>query len=313
MPTNSLTILKACPAMSLQDAGRRGVAAWGIPSGGAMDHQAMQLANRLVGNEPNAAVIEMALIDVTLLFHYEAYIACTGAVQAIMINEQTHLPNHCLNVQALDVVQIKVHPKANFYYLAIAGNLQAKRDFGSCSTYPLARLGGLDGTYLKKGDVLHWEVSAQKIKQSKVLAPHLIPLYDAASPIIRVLKGPEFERLTEASKQQLESLELYLSTDCNRMAYRALAKGMEASDYQITSSMVVPGSIQLSGPGQCTILMRDAQTSGGYPRILQVIAADLARLAQLKPNQSFKLRLVDLAEAHQANSYWEGVLNSLRP
>lgn len=302
--TEGLSIIKPSLATSIQDAGRRGTAQWGIPGSGAMDMFSMRLANALVGNPTDAALIEFTVTNALLEFHQSATIACCGAVLHLLINDQPYAVNGPHRIKAGDRVELLTNPKANYYYLAIAGKLKCKYDFNSASTYPLASLGGLNGGLLTKDSRLYWEEFTEDKSKKIKLSTQLIPSYAETTPIIRMLKGTEFEWIQAGAKVDLEKLVLYVTNDINRMGYRVKAEGFNSNQYQIISSVTLPGTIQLTAAGQCIILMRDAQTTGGYPRIGKVIDADINRLAQLKPAQAFKLRVVDLAEANRANEYF---------
>lgn len=300
---HKMSILKAGFADSIQDEGRRGYAHWGIPASGAMDLRAMQYANWLVDNPINSPIIEITLKGGEYLFHQEALVAISGAKGNICLNG-TKIDLHYSSrmLAAGDKLQTGSFKKGNFAYLAIAGSWQLRPSLGSYATYDLAKLGPFGGRKLKQGDEIVWDATNSP-GTSKSLEEHKKPTFSDSIPIIRVLKGPEFERMHRASQVAFEKSIFQLTGEMSRMGYMATAKDLTADTYDIKSSLVLPGTVQLNTAGKLIILMRDAQTSGGYPRIAQLTEADLGRFAQLKPGTSFKFRLVEMEEAQYLNSY----------
>jgi len=179
-------------------------------------------------------------------------------------------------------------------YLAIAGSWKLQQWLGSCSTSPQNGLELTPDSCIKKGTRITVVSGDQNFPMDLQLPKPL------KSAVIRILAGPEYNLLNTAVIKELLSRKFTISNQSNRMGYR-----LESSlaNYQtpleVISSGVVPGTIQVTHSGQLIVLMADAQTTGGYPRIANVISDDQDSLAQMKPGDQFRFRLVSLDEAYQ--------------
>ena len=315
----TLLIEKPGPLASVQDLGRHGHCQLGICPGGALDTLALSIANRLVGNATGAAGLELTLGGSVLRFETDTRIALVGDDFGATLDGQPLWPCWSVPVAAGQTLRLAgANASANAgggkaglrSWLAVAGGIDVPPVLGSRSTDLKAGFGGHEGRALRKGDRLPLGESAlaeaQRARRAfGVRGPEWER--DAAADgaiALRVLPGPEFEQFTVASRDQLWSERWRITPQSNRMGSRlASANGAELRRKRATdmlSSGVIPGTIQVPPSGQPIILMGDAQTTGGYPRIGVVIRADLWKLAQAPLDGSLRLVPVDAATALEA-------------
>ncbi|MEX0720437.1 MAG: biotin-dependent carboxyltransferase family protein [Balneolaceae bacterium] len=299
----SLKILDGGLFTTIQDSGRTGYRKYGIPVSGVMDSHSYKLANWLAGNSVSAPVLEMTLKGGTCRFLSEAAVGITGADMNAMLNDQPVEINKSINANKGDELTFGYAKSGCRTYLAIHGSWKIDKVMDSCSTYTTAKFGGMKGRKLQKEDVLEWEYEPLS-KVEKQVPQSLIPYYSSSGNRIRVIAGPEWERLSKANQERLLETEFKISPQSNRMGIRL--KNQTPFDAEVSgllSSAVVPGIIQLPAPGSPIILMQDGQTAGGYPRIAKVIDIDLWRMAQLAPHATISFNMIDIEEAKKLSKY----------
>jgi biotin-dependent carboxylase-like uncharacterized protein len=294
---------------SVQDLGRHGHRQLGICPGGALDVLALKLANRLVGNADGAAGLELTMGGCELRFETDTRIALAGDDFGAQLDGVPLWPCWSVPVAAGQVLKLQGAnasgaKKAGLRsWLAIAGGIDVAPVLGSRSTDLKAGFGGHEGRALRKGDKLQLGPSqldaAQRARKPFGLRGPDWGAEEADGAIaLRVLPGPEFEQFTLAARDVLWGERWRITSQSNRMGSRLAGtelKRKRAGD--MLSSGVIPGTIQVPPSGQPIILMGDAQTTGGYPRIGVVIRADLWKLAQAPLNGKLRLVQVDMAEA----------------
>ncbi|KIQ16127.1 allophanate hydrolase [Variovorax paradoxus] len=294
---------------SVQDLGRHGHRQLGICPGGALDVLALALANRLVGNADGAAGLELTMGGCELRFETDTRIALAGDDFGAQLDGVPLWPCWSVPVAAGQVLKLmganaSGAKKAGLRtWLAIAGGIDVPPVLGSRSTDLKAGFGGHEGRALRKGDKLPLGASpldaAQRARKPFGLRGPDWGAEEADGAIaLRVLPGPEFELFTLAARDVLWGDRWRITSQSNRMGSRLAGtelKRKRAGD--MLSSGVIPGTIQVPPSGQPIILMGDAQTTGGYPRIGVVIRADLWKLAQAPLNGKLRLVQVDMAEA----------------
>lgn len=280
-----IEVLNSGVFTSIQDLGRYGFRKYGVPVSGVMDQYATISANQLVGNHPNAAVLEFALSGPMLRFNRPAKICISGADFNPQINGQVMASNQMVMVEAGDLLKIGTAKKGVYGYLAILGGFKADFVLGSHSYYA----GICDKNKIKRGDILYTDIavssSDQNVKFAKIRARSVID-----SNQLEVSLGPDFNSLSASARESLFSLKITVSNDINRMGYR-LDTAIPISAQEIITAPVQPGTIQLTPGGKLIALMRDAQTTGGYARILQLSNEAMAILAQKRTSDSFHFRL----------------------
>ncbi|MDH6169293.1 biotin-dependent carboxylase-like uncharacterized protein [Variovorax boronicumulans] len=294
---------------SVQDLGRHGHRQLGICPGGALDVLALTLANRLVGNSDGAAGLELTMGGCELRFETDTRIALGGDDFGAQLDGVPLWPCWSVPVAAGQVLKLMGANAAGAKkaglrsWLGVAGGIAVAPVLGSRSTDLKAGFGGHEGRALRKGDKLPLGASrldaAQRARKPFGLRGPGWGAEEADGAIaLRVLPGPEFEQFTLAAREVLWGERWRITSQSNRMGSRLAGtelKRKRAGD--MLSSGVIPGTIQVPPSGQPIILMGDAQTTGGYPRIGVVIRADLWKLAQAPLNGKLRLVQVDMAEA----------------
>ena len=311
----SILVIKPGVSGTVQDAGRKGHRSEGVPLSGAMDPMSFARANLLCGNRLDDAGLEVTLHGMELLFEEDILVAMSGG-GSIPAIDGTRLPSdRPLWVKAGSLLRFLPSPSGCRMYLAVGGGILAQNDLGSRSTYEPAGLGGIGGRRLQKGDrlqrqqtnALHKRI-AGSLKNDE--GSHLTGRWGASvaesgsmpSPgTVRCLRGPEWDRSGEGMRDSLFRKDFTVAKDSNRMGIRLTNEGMERLEFpEMVSSGVSPGTIQMAHDGTLLLLMADAQTTGGYPRIAHVAGADIARCAQLRPGDTVRFIETSLLEAELA-------------
>ncbi len=308
--TRLARVLKAGLQTTVQDGGRSGWRHLGVAHAGALDPGAAWLANRLIGNDANAAVLELTLRGPTLQFDAPARIALVGAqVSArfdgarVPMGRPVMLPAGTLELGALQ--------GGARAWLAIDGGIDVPPVLGSRSTDLRGGFGGLAGRALRAGDVLPPGDAPCCDVDAIEIAPWWIDDAPAADPrdAIRVLPGAD----ATAPADALYAHGWKVAAASNRQGLRLEGASLEVADgRERVSAPVAPGTVQLPPDGQPIVLLADAQTHGGYPRIGHVIRADRPRLAQLQPGDRLRFAPCTAEEAHAAWRSQQQALARLR-
>ncbi len=296
---------------SIQDAGRFGYEAYGITQGGAMDNFACRIANILVGNSKDDAVLEMTMFAPTLAFEAACSIAITGADSQPMLNGAPIAMWRTQRVQKGDVVSFKGVKNGMRSYLAVSGGILSPKALGSRATDVKALLGGLDGKMLKAGDVL-------PIANEQIFTPmlHMDAAFipdNAHHHTIRVVLGPQDDYFNQDAIDTFLSETYSIDEKSNRMGYRLNGKAVSPIDSSdIISDGIVFGSVQITNSGQPVIMMADHQTTGGYAKIATVITADLPKLAQARIGDKLRFECVSIKKAQRIYREYAERLNYIQ-
>ena len=267
---------------TIQDGGRHGYRNIGIPTSGFMDQESAWAANKIVDNDREESLIEITLKGPTLLFNNNCTISITGGDFNPLINDIPIKMYESINVKLGDTLKINNTKNGARCYLAISGGIDVKSIFGSKSF--LSNIS--ESYYLRKGD----EIKISDNSNNKILKKNKLKFKLNRS--MEVFKGPEFDLLSVRVKNILFKNEFTIRTN-SRMAYN-LEEKVQIGIKSIISSPVLPGSVQLTPSGKMIILHRDCQTTGGYPRILQLNKSSLNHLSQIKSNEKIKFSLINL-------------------
>jgi len=263
---------------SVQDKGRFGYWSEGIPISGVMDGDLAGMANILVENNSDNAVIEWKLKAPKLKFPSNCTIAVVGFNIRVCINTTRVRTFNKITVQKNDILHIKLDTVSSYGYIAISGGIQTKKVLGSQSYYPNIT----PHQFLEKGMKLAYLKNYAKVTSNN-LSRVKPPLPNKNETQLEVLKGPEFDLLSQKEQNNI-SLKLFsLNSQSNRMGF-LLNETIEKHSMSILSSPILPGTIQWTPSGKLIILMRDAQTVGGYPRIFQLRESSISKLARVVPN-----------------------------
>ena len=309
----SISVLKPGLLTTVQDLGRFGYQKTGLVVSGALDAVALRTANLLVGNAEGAAGLEGTLRGPTLRFEVDGLLALTGADLAATINGQPVPRGRPVAVRAGAVLAFGAALAAGRAWLAVAGGVAVPPVLGSRATYLRAALGGLDGRALQAGDALpvgEWSALSQRLfaqiapmeAAGWAAAPWRTEVAPTPRPgaevVVRALPGPEYAQFTPESQRAFGEESFTVTTEADRMGCRLSGPALRrATDAELLSSAVTFGTVQVPAGGQPIVLRADCQTTGGYPRLAQVIAADVGRLAQALPGTRLRFQLVAMAEA----------------
>ena len=269
---------------SVQDFGRTGFASYGVPQSGVMDLYSAKIANLLVGNTEYEAVIEITMMGPTLIFEEEMLVALSGLEAVVTLNDKKIELLRPFEVKNGDVLQIKQITKGIRLYLAVNGGFQTEMKLKSRSMYePITKTSAL-----QKGDQLH--IAEYRDTKEKTFAHLKYEAEKYASDVIEVYPGPEFDFLTDAMIDKLLQQTFSVSKNNSRMAYQ-LEETLDNNLKPILTQPVLPGTVQFTPGGNLIILMRDAQTTGGYPRIFQLTEESINLLAQKKQGDAIRFQL----------------------
>lgn len=299
----SLKVIKRGILDTVQDLGRWGHQHSGINPGGVMDRFSSQLANALLGKDFESAVIELHFPAATFFFEQPTIICITGADFSPTINYKNIPMYQPLYIGAGSVLRFLQHKKGARCYVSFLNNIQVTQWLQSYSTNLKASAGGYLGRSLKNGDELLFNkiFNYNEPRVEEVITLPWKVKEPATGNEFHFLLGPEWNCLTQESKNLLQHSSFIVSHASDRMAYRLNGPCLFlVTEADLLSSAVCFGTVQLLPNGQLVVLMADHQTTGGYPRIAQIISADLPSLAQLNPGNSFNLVLGDLETAEEA-------------
>jgi allophanate hydrolase subunit 2 len=352
MTTQMIDVIRAGLLTSVQDLGRHGYRHLGIALGGALDRLALEVGNRLVGNRPDAAALEVTFGPTVLRFPRATRIAMTGSEFGATLDGAPVYSWWSLPVQAGQTLTLNAAKRGMRCYVCVAGGIDVLPVLGSRSTDLGACFGGLGGRALRDGDRLPIGVVAgagaagaaaqvgaaeatagtpaaitagAPAARPRALSPDA-PAFGVKSPAwckfvlvdepvrrgrhssgaawalpVRVLPGPEYDRFSNAAHDAFWSDEWLVTPNSNRMGYRLSGTALERNEkIDLLSHAVMPGTIQVPPNGQPIVLMSDAQTTGGYPKIGSVIYADLWKLAQIRLNGTVRFVPTTQHEARAA-------------
>lgn len=296
--TNRISIRKAGVQTTVQDLGRAGWRHLGVAECGALDAPSLMLANKLVGNSVDAAGLEIVIGIVEIEFHRDSWIAICGANFGAQLDGKLLAKAWRHRARAGQILRLNGAQKEARTYLAIDGGIDVALELGSRSTDLQAGFGGGTGRALQRGDQLplgapcHFDCILGV--QQRVWTPE-----------IRALPGPEIDQFSTQTRKAFWQHAWRLSPQSNRMGARLLGQALQhKTAHDMLSHAVLPGVVQVPPNGLPIVLMADAQTTGGYPRIACVIEADLWKLAQTPVGANFCFLEVDHATAQAAQEKW---------
>lgn len=298
---------------TIQDFGRWGYQAVGVPVSGALDMASLRLANHLVGNAGGTAALEILYQGPTLEVAAESvHVGLAGGdAQLELLGERPRLLGGWRSVTLRRGDRVRVTPlsQAACCYLAVAGGFAVAPCLGSLSTYVRGGIGGLEGRPLRAGDLVPLALDAAGFRSEQCLRSPPEP--DRDQPI-RIVLGPQQDHFTDAAIDFLLRSDYVVSKSADRMGMwldgpRLAHRG----GHDIVSDGVVTGAIQVPGSGQPILLLADHQTTGGYPKIATVISADLPRVGRRRPGDRMRFEAIAVAEAEQLRRAQEAALGRL--
>jgi len=270
---------------SVQDLGRFGFGNIGVPTSGTMDQFSSKLANQILGNDANDAVLEITQGTCSFLFQTKTVICITGADCSLRLNTTKIALNTAIQVVENDSLTFKTPVYGIRSYLTVYGGFQTESILNSRSYFK----GITPAIRIKKEDLLSIPEFNSKIPNTFATVKINKIHFDVKK--IKVFKGPEYELLSTTQKELLLKLMFTISKDNNRMGYR-LKEVIPDKLESILTSAVLPGTVQLTPSGKLIVLMRDCQVTGGYPRVLQLTETSINQLAQKTTGDIFEFIII---------------------
>ena len=289
---------------SVQDLGRMGSRQFGVTTSGALDSFALRVANLLVRNDEGAAGLEITLGGLQLRFEDERIVAWCGGEFAVQIGSRVLPAGHVAHLHAGDELKFGRTQIGCRCWLAISGGIDVPVVLGSRSTDLRGNFGGIEGRALRDEDVIplsKWPGSPTPATAiSSWSAPHDWVSPARREPILRFIRGIDWERFNASTLQRFTSEAFTVSPDSDRMGVRLDGPELKRLDKtDLISEAVAPGTIQVPPSGKPILLLGDCQTIGGYPKIAHVITADLGIAAQLRAGDGVCFFEVSLQDAHR--------------
>jgi len=296
---------------TIQDSGRRGYQALGVPVAGPMDPWSARLANRMTGNADTAALFEVTLIGPRMRFERDAVVAVTGAVFELEAGARAAQSPCQLRIRAGEILGFRTRHGGARAYVAIDGGVLVPRVLGSAATDVRARLGGVDGRALRAGDRVPLGPPAVDVARC---APGRVASIALPARPCAVLPGPLADDWSETALRALCAGEFEVTTNSDRMGYRlhghtAWPEGRAG----LTSFPTTRGAVQLPPGGDPIVLMADRQTIGGYPVIAVASRASWPMLGQRAPGDRLRFELTTFAQAREAWQRLEASLDGIAP
>ena len=299
--TAGLKVLAPGLHTTVQDLGRSGYQAIGVPVSGALDGFSLRLANALLGNPPGTPALEVLLSGPTLeVSAREVRVALVGAGASLAIGAdkpQVLAAGQSVRLAHGEVFEVIVGGQCACCYLAVEGGLAVPPVLGSASTYVRAGIGGFNGRTLQHGDFVPLAV-ARPADRDELRLPS--PLPPTADQPIRVVLGPQQECFAEEAIALLLGAEFRISQSADRMGMRLDGPLLRhRGGWDIVSDAIATGAIQVPGSGQPILLLADHQTTGGYPKIATVVSADLPVVGRRRPGDTLRFVAVTVEAAEE--------------
>jgi KipI family sensor histidine kinase inhibitor len=298
---------------TIQDRGRFQFAHLGVSRGGAADPLALNVGNQILGNDPSAAAVEMTMRGMSVRFLKDAWIALTGAPGDFALDGRAMGMWSAVQVsagQSLSAGALK-KPRA---YLCVRGGIGAEVLLGGRATAP-GGWGGFEGRALAKGDVLHEEEDGASPPSHRPRSLVLERMYAERIRVLRATRGPQWDFFADGARTAFFDSEFEVTSEADRLGLRLSGPFLEYAagfrETELISEGIPNGAIQVPASGAPMILFCDQTTTGGYPKIANVIHADLFRLGQLKPGDKFRFKEVTREEARRFSLELEEALQGM--
>ena len=294
---------------TVQDLGREGFGAIGVSASGAADAVSLRLGNRLVGNDEGAAGLEMTLLGGTFVFPARALLALTGSDFGAALDGKPGELGSSFEAKAGQALRLGPTRTGARCYLCVQGGIAVELFLGSASTHILSGLGGHEGRALRKGDALKIGAESGAIHERRLSARALNELQPRK--VLRVTEGPQSDWFSESARRLFYESRYRVAEESNRMGIRLEGAIVPVpSGGEMISEGVSLGAIQVPEGGKPIILSVEQQTTGGYPKIANVISADFHSLGQLRPRDEIRFERVDWETARSLLIEQEKLISS---
>ena len=308
----SITVLNPGLLTTVQDLGRIGFQQFGVSVSGAMDPRSTAIANILVGNDEGEAVLECTMMGPHLQFDQTNCIAITGGDLGPTLDGQPIPSYRAIQVQAGQVLRFSAPKTGCRAFISFAGGLDIPVVMNSRATYLKAKIGGVQGRKLEKGDVIGFRFPKAELKNLNIrfITPEFVP---RAEYPIRVVLGPQDDHFTQEGIDTFLGQVYTVSPEFDRMGCRLTGPVIQHKDGgDIISDGISFGAIQVPSAGTPILMLADRQTTGGYTKIANVISVDFRILAQLKAGDKVRFQQVSVQIAQSALLAQRAALRTLR-
>ena len=287
--TRGLFVVEPGVLSTVQDLGRPGWGAWGVPASGALDEEALRLANRLVGNPPGAAALEVTLQGPVFKAVGDALLAVVGGAFG-------PAPGEVMPIHDGGTLALTAGPGAVRAVVAVAGGIDVPQVLGSRSTCVSARFGGFQGRRLQKGDVL----SIGEPLGAPLPGRANVPRPPAGDVTLRAMPGPQEDLFDPEARAAFWAAAWRVLPESNRMGIRLRGESLGFVETSaLPSEGTAPGAVQITAEGQPIVLLAERPTTGGYPKIATVASADLGLLARTAPGRIVRFERIPVDEARR--------------
>lgn len=279
------TVVKTGPGSSVQDLGRRGQANLGIPISGVLDWKSFTWVNHILQNEAYNAVLELSQPGFQIQFDLPTCIAVAGAKATLKLNGQQIEHRQLISISQKDMLEVGAFISGARVYIGIRFGFKSPKVLDSRSFYP----GLTDDSHLSKGDKIKYFSDSQETTVLNAKAKWTVDWFQTKE--IWAYPGPDFHLLGEPIREKLVAETFKISQLSNRMGVQLLEL-LENDLPELPTNPVFPGTVQLTSGGKLVILLKDAQVTGGYPRILQLTEESQWIIAQKRPGDTiiFKVK-----------------------
>ena len=287
--TRGLLVVEPGVLTTVQDLGRPGWGAWGVPASGALDEEALRLANRLVGNPPGAAALEVTLQG-------PIFKAIGDVVLSVVGGPFGPAPGEVMAIHDGGTLALTAGPGAVRAVVAVAGGVDVPQVLGSRSTCVSARFGGFQGRRLQKGDVL----SIGEPFGAPLPGRANVPRPPVDEVVLRAMPGPQEDMFDPEARAAFWAAAWRVVPESNRMGVRLRGESLGfVETAALPSEGTAPGAVQITAEGQPIVLLAERPTTGGYPKIATVAAADLGLLARTAPSRIVRFERIAFDEARR--------------
>jgi antagonist of KipI len=281
---------------TVQDLGREGFGPMGVSAAGAADAVALRLGNRLVGNDENSAALEMTLTGGAFRFTHGTTIALTGSDFGATLDGEPVTMWESIQTRAGATLRLGATRSGARCYLCLQGGIAVEPFLGSASTHLLSGLGGFQCRALRRGDAMCCAAADAPFRKRRVDENILQSL--SPRKTLRVTAGPQADWFSESAQHAFYASTYRVAENSNRMGLRLEGTGVSlASAREMLTEGASLGAIQIPPGGQPIILFVDQQTTGGYPKIANVVAADFHSVGQLRPRDEIRFERVEFQAA----------------
>ncbi len=296
---------------TVQDLGRYGFAHFGISASGAADPVSFRLGNRLAGNPEGSPALEMTLVGGEFEFEEPAVVAAAGADFAATMDRSPFPPWTSVQVEKGQTLCFSACRRGARGYLCIRGGLRIPPVLGSASTHLFSAMGGYQGRALKKGDLLEYAPVRTGAPPQPARPPE--SMIFGGNPVrLRVTAGPQLDFFPPEARALFSASLYQVSEEFSRMGLRLGGPAVTARERsEMVTEGVSLGAVQIAGNGRPILLFVEHQTTGGYPKIANVISADLHRIGQLRPGDQVRFEFATLEDAWSLLQEQEALLRSL--